>query len=316
MTEPEPGRTLEQEATDVRAFWQALDLPGLFDVHSHFLPPPIERAVWGVFDSAGPKIGREWPIRYRQSLEERVEILRSFGVRRFSTLPYAHKPGVATFLNDWSREFAAGVPEVLWSATFFPEPEAAAYVGGLVADGVEVFKVHVQVGEFHLDDPVLDEVWGLLAESQTPVVIHAGSGPVGNAFTGPDPLRRVLERHPRLPAVVAHMGAPECREFLELAEHYDRVCLDTTMMFTDFFGVVYPPDLVARTGRPRAPGAARQRLPDHPLPLRHPARGPRGPRPGGGLAAVRVLAQRGADVRRGGLAPTLAAWGPRPTTGH
>ncbi len=240
------GRTLDQEATDVRAFWQALGLPGLFDVHSHFLPPPIERAVWGVFDSAGPKIGREWPIRYRQSLEERVEILRSFGVRRFSTLPYAHKPGVATFLNDWSREFAAGVPEVLWSATFFPEPEAATYVGGLVADGVEVFKVHVQVGEFHLDDPVLDEVWGLLADSQTPVVIHAGSGPVGNAFTGPDPLRRVLERHPRLPAIVAHMGAPECREFLELAEHYDRVCLDTTMMFTDFFGVAYPPDLVER----------------------------------------------------------------------
>ena len=237
---------LPTEATAVRAFWQGLGLPGLVDVHSHFLPPPIERAVWAVFDGAGPKIGREWPIRYRQSLEERVEILRSFGVRRFSTLPYAHKPGVATFLNDWSREFAAGVPEVLWSATFYPEPEAATYVAGLVAEGVDVFKVHVQVGEFHLDDPLLDEVWGLLAESSTPVVIHAGSGPVGNDFTGPDPLRRVLERHPRLPAVVAHMGAPECREFLALAEEYDQVCLDTTMMFTEFFGFDYPDDLVAR----------------------------------------------------------------------
>ncbi len=234
------------DADDVRAFWQRLDLPGLFDVHAHFLPPSIERAVWAVFDAAGPKIGREWPIRYRQSLEERVAILRSFGVRRFSTLPYAHKPGVATFLNDWSRDFAAGVPEVLWSGTFYPEPEAASYVAGLVGDGIEIFKVHVQVGEFDLDDPLLDPVWGLLAESQTPVVIHAGSGPVGNDYTGPEPMGRVLARHPRLPAIIAHMGAPECREFLALAEAYERVCLDTTMMFTEFFGSAYPPDLVAR----------------------------------------------------------------------
>jgi hypothetical protein len=228
-----------------RAFWQELGLPGLFDVHTHFLPPPIQKAVWAVFDAAGPKIGRAWPIRYRQSHEERVEILRSFGVRRFSTLPYAHKSGVAPFLNDWSRDFADGVPEVLWSATFFPEPEAATYVAGLVDDGVEVFKVHVQVGEFHLDDPLLDPVWGLLADAGTPVVIHAGSGPVGNEFTGPDPMRRVLERHPRLTAIIAHLGAPEFGEFLELAETYEQVRLDTTMMFTDFF-FPFPPELLPR----------------------------------------------------------------------
>jgi predicted TIM-barrel fold metal-dependent hydrolase len=229
----------------VRAFWQELGLPGLFDVHVHFLPENIQRAVYAVFDAAGPKIGREWPIRYRLPHDERIELLRGFGVRRFSTLPYAHKPGVATYLNDWSREFAAGIPEVLWSATFFPEPEAPAYVADLVADGVEVFKVHVQVGEFHLDDPLLDPVWGTLEDAGTPVVVHAGSGPVGNEFTGPDPLRRVLERFPRLCAVVAHMGAPECAEFLLLAETYDRVHLDTTMVFTDFFSP-YPDALLPR----------------------------------------------------------------------
>ena len=84
------------------------------------------------------------------------------------------------------------MPESLWSATFYPEPEAPAYVDKLVGAGVEVFKVHVQVGEFHLDDPALDPVWGILEDAGTPIVIHAGSGPVGNEFTGPDPLRRVL----------------------------------------------------------------------------------------------------------------------------
>jgi len=162
------------------------------------------------------------------------------GVRRFSTLPYAHKPGVAAYLNDWSRTFAADVPEVLWSATFYPEPGAAAYVEELVSAGVEVFKLHQQVGEFHLDDPLLDEVWGMLEDADVPVVVHAGSGPVPNAFTGPASMERLLARHPRLPLIVAHMGAPEALEFLRLAETHDRVRLDTTMVFTDFFGDPYP----------------------------------------------------------------------------
>ena len=197
------------DVAPVRAFWEGLGLPGLFDVHVHFLPPNIQKRGVAVFDAAGPKIGREWPIRYRQSHEERVELLRAMGVRRFSTLPYAHKPGVATYLNDWSRTFAADVPEVLWSGTFYPEEGVTAYVAELVDAGVELFKLHLQVGEFHLDDPLLDDVWGLLEDADVPVVVHAGSGPVGNDFTGPGSMQRLLERHPRLPIIVAHMGAPE-----------------------------------------------------------------------------------------------------------
>jgi hypothetical protein len=234
------------DVAPVRAFWESLGLPGLFDVHTHFLPPSIQRAVYAVFDAAGPKIGREWPIRYRQSVGERVELLRAMGVRRFPTLPYAHKPGVATFLNEWAADFKRDVPESLRSATFYPEPEAASYVEGLVVGGVEIFKVHVQVGEFHLDDPLLDPVWGTLEDAGTPIVIHAGGAPVGNDFTGPAPMARVLARFPRLAAVIAHMGAPDLVEFLELAETHERVCLDTTMVFTDFWPQPYPVELLPR----------------------------------------------------------------------
>jgi uncharacterized protein len=239
---------LAEPVEETRRFWQDLGLPGLFDVHVHFLPPPIQARVYEQFDNAGPKLGRAWPIRYRGSVDERVALLRDLGVRRFSALPYAHKPGVAGFLNDWAREFAEDVPESLWSATFFPEPEAASYVADLVAAGVEVFKIHVQVGDFRLDDPTLDAVWGELEDAGVPVVIHAGSGPVANDHTGPAPLGRVLTRFPRLTAIVAHLGAPEYDEFLTLAERFERVCLDTTMAFTDFFESMapYPPDLLPR----------------------------------------------------------------------
>ena len=220
---------------DVPAWTERLGLPGLFDIHVHFMPPNIMRRVWEYFDGAGPLIGRPWPITYRFSEEERVARLRALGVRRFSALPYAHKPGVAGYLNDWAAGFAEAVPEALRCATFYPEPDAPAYVSKAIDEGVELFKVHWQVGGFDPRDPLLDDVWGTLAEAATPVVVHAGSGPVRRNHTGPGPFGEVLREHPRLAAVVAHLGSPEYAEFLELAEHYENVRLDTTMAFTDFF---------------------------------------------------------------------------------
>lgn len=245
------------ETGEVRRFWRALGLPGLLDLHVHFLPPPIERAVWRQFDIGGDLIGRDWPITYRQPQEERLELLRDFGVRRFPTLPHAHKPGVADFLNDWSRDFAAEVPEAIWTGTFYPEPSAGEYVAALVEAGVQMFKVHSQVGAFHVDDPLLDEAWGVIADAGVPVVAHVGSGPVGTPYTGPDATARLLRRHPSLRLVIAHLGAPETAAFLDLAETHDHVHLDTSMALAPFFtdphghGGGLDRSLVARLGELR-----------------------------------------------------------------
>jgi len=201
------------------------------------------------FDAAGPLIGRPWPLQYRDDEAALVEVLRGLGVRHFTALAYAHRPGMAEFLNEWTADFAERVPEALCCGTFFPEPDVAAYVAARLTAGVRVWKVHVQVGGFDVRDPLLDEAWGLLAEAGTPVVIHAGSGPVATKFTGPRPVAELLARHPRLPLVIAHAGAPEYAEFLDLAERYEHVGLDTTMAFTDFFaemGAPYPDALLPR----------------------------------------------------------------------
>ena len=251
MTDPsasvEPPPSVEPVETN--AFVEHLGLPGLFDVHTHFLPPRVAAKVRHQFDTPGPLIGTQWPLAYRGSDEELVAILRCLGVRRFSALPYAHKPDMAEFLNDWSFGFADRTPGCLRCATFYPEPGAAAYVRARIADGAEVFKVHVQVGAFDVRDPLLREVWGTLEEAGTPVVIHAGSGPVGTPFTGPGPVAELLAAYPRLALVIAHLGAPEYPEFLALAETYERVRLDTTMVFTPFFdhlGEQFPADLLPR----------------------------------------------------------------------
>jgi hypothetical protein len=48
---------------DVPGFWTALGLPGLADVHVHFLPERMQRRVWVHFDEAAPLIGRERPFQ-------------------------------------------------------------------------------------------------------------------------------------------------------------------------------------------------------------------------------------------------------------
>ncbi len=223
---------------EVPAFWQALGLPGLIDAHVHFMPDQVMRKVWAYFDSAGPLTGRDWPIAYRWPEPERLAHLRGMGVRAFPSLVYAHKPGMAAWLNEWAREFAAANDDVLLSATIFPEPEVAAYLDDALRAGLRVVKVHVQVGGFDPRDPLLDPAWGMLADAGVPVVVHAGSGPTPGAFTGSGPIGEVLARHPALPMIAAHMGMPEYDEFLGFAERYANVRVDTTMCFTDFSGSI------------------------------------------------------------------------------
>jgi predicted TIM-barrel fold metal-dependent hydrolase len=227
---------------DVPRFWRALGLPGLVDVHVHFLPERVQAKVWSYFEAAETHYGAAWPVHYPLPEDERLAVLDRLGVRAFPTLPYPHKAGMAAWLNDWSHDFAAAHPQVLASATFFPEPEAPHYVAEALDRGVRVFKVHVQVGAFDPRDPLLEPVWARLEETGTPVVIHCGSGPLRGEHTGPAPMTGLLERHPRLQLVIAHLGMPEYREFLDLAERYERVHLDTTMFATAFTERLMPFD--------------------------------------------------------------------------
>ncbi|MEU0392389.1 amidohydrolase family protein [Streptomyces sp. NPDC006208] len=222
------------EASDVRAFWERLGLPGLVDVHTHFMPERVLRKVWAYFDAVGPLTGMEWPIAYRREEDERVALLREFGVRSFTSMLYPHKAGMAAWLNGWAADFAARTPDCVHTATLYPEEGVERYVREAVEGGARIFKSHLQVGAYDPGDPLLDAAWGLLAEARIPVVMHCGSGPAPGKYTGPEPVGRLLARHPRLRLIVAHMGMPEYTEFLDLAERHAEVRLDTTMAFTDF----------------------------------------------------------------------------------
>jgi hypothetical protein len=236
--------------TDVPGWWQALELPGLVDIHTHFMPKRVMDAVWRYFDDVEERFGRAWPVWYRGSDVERLAVLDSLGVRAFTALVYPHKPDMAQTLSEWARGFAAGTPGCVPCGTFFPEPSAASYVRAALDAGTRVFKAHLQVGGYDPRDRLLDPVWGMLAEAGTAVVVHCGSGPEPGPFTGPGPFAEVLARHPRLTAVIAHAGAPEYAEHFRLAGSFDNVHLDTTMVGTRFMDERAPlgRDLIRQLG--------------------------------------------------------------------
>jgi predicted TIM-barrel fold metal-dependent hydrolase len=230
----------DDEAAEVRLVWSALGLPGVIDVHTHFMPKSVMDKVWQYFDSAGPLVGREWPINYRTAESERVQMLRQFGVLGFTALVYPHKPQMAAWLNQWAAQFSRETPDCLATATFYPEPDAGEYVAAAIAGGTQVFKAHVQVGRYEPNDPLLDPAWGAIEDAGIPVVIHCGSGPAPGEHTGPGPIRRLLQRFPRLRLIIAHMGMPEYVDFMDICENSSDVRLDTTMAFTPFVDELMP----------------------------------------------------------------------------
>jgi hypothetical protein len=140
------------------------------------------------------------------------------------------------WLNDFTLGLAEEHAQVVPTFTLFPEPDVTAEVARCLAAGGQVVKVHLQVGRFHATEPLLDEAWGLLAAARTPIVVHASAVygvDGGEAYCGADGLRALLDRHPGLRLVVAHLGMPTYDEFLDLAEEHPELRMDTAMVLTD-----------------------------------------------------------------------------------
>lgn len=247
MSDPIAVEDYPRRDADLRAFLDALGIPGIVDLHVHVLPDRLQAAVWRFFDALDDP---PWPITYRQAEPTRRTILRELGVVAHTALAYAHRDGMAATLNDHTLALADADPQVLPTFTFHAEPEAPGYVEAALARGGVVAKAHLQVGRFHATDPVLDDVWAQLAAVQVPVVIHASAVygvDGGHEYCGADAVRALLDRHPDVLLVVAHLGAPDFEDFLDLAEAAPTLWLDTAMVLTDppFIGR-YPPGQLDR----------------------------------------------------------------------
>lgn len=200
----------------------------MIDFHVHFFPERLFGAIWRVFE--GP--GGYWPVRYKLHGEALVAFLRDAGVERFVSLVYAHKPGVAAFLNDYIAESAAQFPELIPFGTVYAgdEDPLADAARAIVEYGFQGLKLQPAVTREMPDDARFFPVYEMLQEHGKIVLCHSGSAPQQWMFDGPERLRRIMERFPRLKFVVAHCGALEYAGFAAVAAEYPSVYFDTAMI--------------------------------------------------------------------------------------
>jgi hypothetical protein len=201
--------------------------PGTVDVHVHLLPDRLVAAVARMLAGAGyPIIGTPEEL----GAEATADRLEAAGAAGYTTLLYAHRAGMARPLNAWGARFVAGRGGrcIGFAAVHQDDHDPAGVVAEAWAAGLWGVKIHAQVQEVDLADRRLDGVFAACVEAGRPALVHAGSAPQPGRFTGPDGLRRVLARHPRLRVCVAHLGMAETPAFVALARSHEHVFLDTS----------------------------------------------------------------------------------------
>ena len=223
----------------------------IVDAHVHLFPDRLAEAIRRWFSE------HAWTIEYRIGVDEAVSALRRGGIDRCVVLPYAHKPGMAAALNDFTLQLAIAYPEVVPCCTVFPGEEGTEELleRAFAEHGFHGIKIHSHVMRVAPDDPRLDPVWRASARYRKPVVIHCGREPASDgygtdvrALSGAARLRRALDRHPDAICIVPHLGIDESAEFEAMLDQFPNLYLDTTMAIAGYFP--HSPDVEMLRRRP------------------------------------------------------------------
>ena len=200
----------------------------IIDFHVHLFPDKLFDAVWRQFLKQ-----YQWDVIYRLYHQECVSFLNDKGVSPIVYSNYAHKKGVAEGLNQWNLDILDKIPDLYCFAAFHPDDDHAIEIAEKALSHPRVlgFKLQLLVQNFYPDDERLFPLYELVMERNKRFLFHAGTGPAGNEFVGIRQFQKVLDRYPDLPANVAHMGALETRQFIDLLKDHPNIYLDTAFTF-------------------------------------------------------------------------------------
>jgi uncharacterized protein len=213
------------------------------DAHVHLHPPGLARAIERWFAGQGWVAGHSFdPVAI-------ADTLRARGVERFCFFSYAHKPAMSRDLNRWLAEQARALPGTIALGTLHPDDADVEAVAREATDdlGLRGFKFHHSVQRFHVDDERLFPIYERAEAAGHLFVLHVGTMPYRDPFTGVERFARLMVRYPQLRVCVAHMGAFQSEAFLALLARYPHLYVDTTMamspLATPYTGAV--PDAVS-----------------------------------------------------------------------
>lgn len=208
----------------------------LVDFHVHLFPDRLFDAIRRQFVA-----DYGWSVLHSLYWRESVAYLRERGVGPVVYSNYAHRKDIARGLNDWNLKILEELPDIYCFAAFHPDDDDALAQAAALLDHPRIlgFKLQLLVQRFAPDDERLFALYELVMARGKRLLLHVGTGPVGNEFVGVAPFRRLLDRYPGLPAIVAHMGSLEYGPFGELLDAHPALYLDTAFSFLPRLGAMF-----------------------------------------------------------------------------
>ena len=199
----------------------------LIDFHVHLFPDRMFNAIRNAFIK-----DYNWDVRYKMNADECVQYLHDHDVEYIVYSNYAHKKGIAASLNRWNLDILDAHPGTFCFGAFHPDDDDLEHVKEFLqhprAMGI---KLQLLVQKFYPHDERLFPLYEYIITRGKRLLMHTGTGPVGNEFVGFEHFKRALEKYPQLPVNVAHMGAYEYSEFISLLDTHEKLFLDTAYTF-------------------------------------------------------------------------------------
>ncbi|SLM29459.1 putative metal-dependent hydrolase (TIM-barrel fold protein) [Desulfamplus magnetovallimortis] len=232
--------------TDAEGKSVPLNLPPVIDAHVHIFPEPVYQAVWEWFSKYG------WPIRYQLPSVGIIDFLLSRGIDHVVAFQYAHKPGMAGWLNDYMvKKVEQFRGRVTGMATVFPGEEGAEdIVKQAFKKGLKGIKLHMHVQCFELVSREMEILYAICSKASMPMVIHAGREPGSPAYPcdpysicGAEKVEEVVRSYQGLRLCVPHLGMDQFDEYRTMLEKYDNLWMDTAMAITDYLPLEAMPDI-------------------------------------------------------------------------
>jgi predicted TIM-barrel fold metal-dependent hydrolase len=145
--------------------------------------------------------------------------------------PHAGHADELRAADTWICEVGAAHPEVLPFVTVNPAVlsaiDAEAHVARMADEhGARGLKLHTIALRAFPAEAALATTWAACAERRLPVVAHCGPDRRGAGWALPGAFAPVLERHPDLPLVLAHLGGAAWRDVADLAAAFPNLRFD------------------------------------------------------------------------------------------
>lgn len=174
----------------------------VIDFHTHVFPDELASSAIATLEAEGHGVKASFPGTVDGLLAE----MERAGIEMAVTQPVATRPSQVRSINDWAAATASD--RIVPFGAMHPDLEdAPAEIERMAGLGIKGFKMHSEYQRFLPDEERLDPVYTTAADAGLIILFHAGLDIGIPTLRGtPEAFARMLDRHPRLRVVLAHMG--------------------------------------------------------------------------------------------------------------